>query len=79
MTLSWYNVNGKTVLAKSNNWAIVSLYPCLAFAVSSGTLSLTKAVSLTNQTFGLHISRSQQAYLSSQNAYYYHQLSLGLI
>lgn len=54
-------VNGVVVSAKSNKWAIVTLYPCLHFAVSNGLLSLNQAVKLANQTFGVHISRSLYA------------------
>ena len=73
-----YNVNGKQVQAKSNKWAIVNLYPCLQFAVLNGSISLTKAVKLANCTFGTHYSRSQQAYITSQQVFNNHIMSIGI-
>lgn len=46
---SLFSVNNVVVAAKSNKWAIVSLYPCLHFAVSNGLLSLNQAVKLAHQ------------------------------
>ena len=62
-------VNGKIVSAKSNKYAIVSLYPCLNYAVGQGLLSLTKAVKIANSTFGVHISRSLNAYKVARSCY----------
>ena len=62
-------VNGKIVNAESNKYAIVSLYPCLNYAVGQGILSLTKAVKIANRTFGVHISRSLNAYNVSKSCY----------
>ena len=62
-------VNGKIVSAKSNKYAIVSLYPCLNYAVGQGLLSLTKAVKIANKTFGVHISRSLNAYEVAKSCY----------
>ena len=64
-----YIVNGKKVTAKSNKWAIVTLYPCLNYAVNKGLLSLTKAVKIANKTFGIHISRSLSAYKTAKACY----------
>lgn len=61
MTNNTFVVNGAKVVAQSNKWAIVTLYPCLHYAVSNGLLSLNQAVKLANQTFGVHISRSLYA------------------
>ena len=62
-------VNGKIVSAKSNKYAIISLYPCLNYAVGQGLLSLTKAVKIANSTFGVHISRSLNAYKVARSCY----------
>lgn len=62
-------VNGKIVSAKSNRYAIISLYPCLNYAVEQGLISLTKAVKMVNSTFGVHISRSLNAYKVAKNCY----------
>lgn len=62
-------VNGKVITAKSNKWAIVTLYPCLNYAVGQGLLSLTKAVKIANKTFGTHISRSLNAYKVAKSCY----------
>ena len=62
-------VNGKIVSAKSNKYAIISLYPCLNYAVGQGLLSLTKAVKIANSTFGVHISRSLNAYKVAKSCY----------
>ena len=64
-----YIVNGKKVNAKSNKWAIVTLYPCLYFAVSNKILSLNQAVKIANKTFGIHISRSLSAYKTAKACY----------
>lgn len=68
-------VNGKIINAKSNKWAIVTLYPCLYFAVSKGLLSLTKAVKIANKTFGTHISRSLSAYKTAKTCYLNSQIN----
>ena len=62
-------VNGKIVGAESNRRAIVSLYPCLNYAVEQGLISLTKAVKIANKTFGTHISRSLNAYKVAKSCY----------
>ena len=70
-----YVVNGKKVNAKSNKWAIVTLYPCLSYAVNKGLLSLTKAVKIANKTFGIHISRSLSAYKTAKTCYLNSQIN----
>ncbi|WP_288709931.1 hypothetical protein [uncultured Clostridium sp.] len=62
-------VNGVVVSAKSNKWAIVTLYPCLHYAVSNGLISLNQAVKLANNLFGTHISRSLCAYQTANSCY----------
>lgn len=62
-------VNGKIVSAKSNRYAIISLYPCLNYAIGQKLISLTKAVKIANSTFGVHISRSLNAYKVAKSCY----------
>ena len=70
-----YVVNGKVITAKSNKWAIVTLYPCLNYAVNKGLLSLNQAVKIANKTFGTHISRSLSAYKTAKTCYLNSQIN----
>ena len=62
-------VNGKILRAESNRRAIIALYPCLNYAVEQELISLTKAVKIANRTFGVHISRSLNAYKVAESCY----------